>query len=179
MMTRAELAHKIYQTSHLTGEFRLRSGAISREYFDKYQFEADPVLLWEIAVAMRPLIPPDVDALAGLELGGIPLVTLLAQVTGLPARFVRKVAKEYGTCRLVEGGEVANQRLVIVEDVVTSGGQILESGRALRALGAQIGPVLCVINREAGGDKALAAEGLTLVSLFRVSELQTAADKQP
>lgn len=74
MMTRAELAHKIYQTSHLTGEFRLRSGAISREYFDKYQFEADPVLLWEIAVAMRPLIPPDVDALAGLELGGIPLV---------------------------------------------------------------------------------------------------------
>ena len=123
MMTKAELAQRIYATSHLTGQFRLRSGVLSREYFDKYQFEADPVLLWEVAVAMRPLIPQDVDALAGLELGGIPLVTLLAQVTGLPALFVRKAPKDYGTCRLVEGGTGAHRRLVIVEDVVTSGGK--------------------------------------------------------
>src|SRR5688572_17864110 len=117
IMTKAELAQRIYATSHLTGQFRLRSGVLSREYFDKYQFEADPMLLWEVAVAMRPLIPQDVEALAGLELGGIPLVTLLAQVTGLPALFVRKSSKDYGTCRLVEGGAVAHRRLVIIEDV--------------------------------------------------------------
>ena len=178
MMTKTELAQRIYTTSHLTGQFRLRSGVLSREYFDKYQFEADPVLLWEVAVAMRPLIPQDIDALAGLELGGIPLVTLLAQVTGLPALFVRKAPKDYGTCRLAEGGDVAHQRLVIVEDVVTSGGQILMSARALRALGAHIVRVVCVIDREAGGGSALAAEGLELVPMFRMGELQRATHAQ-
>jgi len=175
MMTKAELAQRIYETSHLTGQFRLRSGVLSSEYFDKYQFEAEPMLLWEVAVAMRALIPPGVDALAGLELGGIPLVTLLAQVTGLPALFVRKTPKDYGTCRLIEGGEVAHRCLVIVEDVVTSGGQILASARALRTLGAHIGRVVCVIDREAGGASALAAEGLELLALFRMEELQGVA----
>lgn len=178
MMTKAQLAQRIYQTSYLRGHFRLRSGVRSHEYFDKYQFEADPVLLWEVAAAMRSLIPPDVDALAGLELGGIPLVTLLAQVTGLPALFVRKVPKDYGTCRLVEGGAVAGQRLVIVEDVVTSGGQILVSARALRALGAHIVRVVCVIDREAGGGRALTAEELALVPLFHMGELHGAPHEQ-
>lgn len=173
-MAKTELARRIYETSHLRGQFRLRSGALSNEYFDKYRFESDPGLLWEVAVALRALIPPSIDALAGLELGGIPLVTLLAQVTGLPALFVRKTSKDYGTCRLVEGGEVAHRRLVIVEDVVTSGGQVLVSARALRTLGAHIVRVVCVIDREAGGASALAAEGLDLVALFRMSELQEA-----
>ena len=176
-MTRAELARKIMEKSHLTGQFRLRSGTHTTEYFDKYQFESDPVLLQEIAVAMRPLIPPGVDALAGLELGGIPLVTLLAQGTGLPTLFVRKTPKDYGTCRLVEGGEVAHRRLVIVEDVVTSGGQILVSARELRTLGAEIVRVVCVIDREAGGAAALAAEGLKLAALFGLGELSALASK--
>jgi orotate phosphoribosyltransferase len=176
-MTRAELAQRIYATSYLTGQFRLRSGALSHEYFDKYQFESDPQLLWEVAVAMRALIPPGVEALAGLELGGIPLVTLLAQLTGLPALFVRKAPKDYGTCRLVEGGEVAHRHLVMVEDVVTSGGQILLSAHALRTLGAHIVRVVCVIDREAGGASALAAEELDLAALFRMHELQGASSQ--
>jgi orotate phosphoribosyltransferase len=176
-MTRVELARKIMEKSHLTGQFRLRSGALSTEYFDKYRFESDPILLQMIAVAMRPLIPPGVDALAGLELGGIPLVALLAQVTGLPALFMRKTPKDYGTCRLVEGGEVAHRRLVVVEDVVTSGGQILVSARELRILGAQIVRVVCVIAREAGGAAALAAEGLEPAALFGMGELSVLASK--
>jgi orotate phosphoribosyltransferase len=176
-MARAELARRIVETSHLTGQFLLRSGARSTEYFDKYQFESDPVLLQAIAVAMRPLIPPGVDALAGLELGGIPLVTLLAQVTGLPALFVRKTPKTYGTGRLVEGGEVAHRRLVVVEDVVTSGGQILVSARELRTLGAHIVRVVCVIDRDAGGAEALAAEGFGLAALFRMGELRALASE--
>ena len=135
------------------------------------------MLLQAIAVGMRPLVPPGVDALAGLELGGIPLVTLLAQETGLPALFVRKTPKTYGTGRLVEGGEVAHRRLVVVEDVVTSGGQILVSARELRALGAHIVRVVCVIDRDAGGAEALAAEGLELAALFRLSELKALASE--
>src|SRR5207249_4083761 len=110
-----------------------------------------------------------------LEMGGIPIATVLSQITGIPALFVRKKAKEYGTCKLAEGGEVAGRRLVIIEDVVTSGGQILESARALRELGARIVGVLCVIDRESGGAEKLAADGLELHPLFTMSELKKAA----
>ena len=92
-MTRSEIAHRIYQTSHLTGQFTLRSGAIATEYFDKYQFETDPELLCELAAHLQPLIPDNTDVLAGLELGGVPLATMLSQLSGLPACFVRKEAK--------------------------------------------------------------------------------------
>ncbi|MGH9032631.1 MAG: orotate phosphoribosyltransferase, partial [Acidimicrobiia bacterium] len=121
-MERQELARTIYDRTHLTGEFTLRSGATSTEYFDKYLFESDPVLLRAIAEALAPMVPPGTEALAGLELGGVPLATSLSQVTGVPALFVRKEAKTYGTCRLAEGGAVDGRRLTVVEDVVTSGG---------------------------------------------------------
>ena len=126
-MNRDTLARTIYERTHLTGEFRLRSGAVSNEYFDKYLFESDPSLLREIGEALVPLLPPGTDALAGLELGGVPLATMLSQLTGLPALFVRKEAKTYGTCRLAEGGELDGRRLTVVEDVVTSGGQVVTS----------------------------------------------------
>ena len=175
MADRDTLARSIYERSHLTGDFTLRSGATSNEYFDKYMFEADPGLLREIAASMAALLPDGVDALAGLELGGVPLAVLASQVSGLPALFVRKQAKAYGTCRLAEGGEVSGRRLAIFEDVVTSGGQVIESCRALRDLGAEIVAVLCVIDREAGGAQSLAQEGLTLRSLFTMSQLGAAA----
>ena len=105
-MERADLARAIYERAHLTGEFTLRSGTVSNEYFDKYLFEADPALLLAIAEALAPLVPDGTDALAGLELGGVPIATMLSQVTGLPAVFVRKEAKSYGTCRLAEGGDI-------------------------------------------------------------------------
>lgn len=168
---RTGLATRIHQATYLTGEFVLRSGVTANEYFDKYLFESDPALLREIATELAPLVPADADALAGLELGGIPLVTMLSQVTGLPALFVRKQAKTYGTCRLAEGGEVEGRRLVVVEDVVTSGGQIIISTNQLRELGASVGVAVCAIDRESGGPEKLAAEGIELRSLFRISDL--------
>lgn len=165
------LASRIYERAHLTGRFTLRSGAVSEEYFDKYLFEADPILLGEIALALTTLLPEQLDALAGLELGGVPLATATSLATGLPALFVRKRAKAYGTRRLAEGGEVEGRRLAVLEDVVTSGGQVVESCRALRALGAEIVAVVCVIDREAGGEAKLAEEGLELRALFSVREL--------
>ena len=125
-MQRRELAAAIYRLSHLRGTFTLRSGAVASEYFDKYLFEADAALLRALGDHLYALLPRPVDALAGLEMGGIPLAVQLGQVTGLPTRFVRREAKAYGTCRLAEGGLIAGQHLVVVEDVVTSGGQIRE-----------------------------------------------------
>jgi orotate phosphoribosyltransferase len=168
---RDELAHRIYDVAHLTGTFTLRSGATSTEYFDKYRFESDPVLLRAIAEALAPLVPGTTEALAGLELGGVPIATALSQVTGLPALFVRKQAKAYGTCQLAEGGQAEGRRLTVVEDVVTSGGQVIESCAELRRLGATIERVLCVIDRQAGGAEKLGAEDLELAALFRMDEL--------
>jgi orotate phosphoribosyltransferase len=170
-VNRDELARRIYEVSHLTGEFTLRSGATSTEYFDKYLFESDPPLIREIAEALAPLVPDGTDALAGLELGGVPLATMLSQLTGLPALFVRKEAKPYGTCRLAEGGEVDGRRLTVVEDVVTSGGQVVASCTDLRDGGATVEHALCVIDRQSGGSAALKDIGVELRPLFTMEEL--------
>jgi orotate phosphoribosyltransferase len=171
---RLDLARRIYAASHLTGTFTLRSGVVSHEYFDKYMFESDPALLRAIAEACIPLVPAGTDALAGLELGGVPLATVMSQVCGLPARFVRKEAKTYGTCRLAEGGDLDGQHLCIVEDVITSGGAVLDAAKELRARGAIVGPVICVIDRESGGVENLAAQELEVHALFSMTELTAA-----
>jgi len=170
------LAKRIYDTAHITGDFLLRSGARSTEYFDKYLFEADPDLLKRIATAMVKLVPPGIDALAGLEMGGIPIATMLSQLTGLPVLFVRKKAKEYGTCKIAEGGPVRGRKLLIVEDVVTSGGAILDAAKALREEGAILSQVVCVIDRQTEGKATanLAAINLALTPLFTMSELKQA-----
>lgn len=169
------LAARIHRRSLLRGRFVLRSGAVSDRYFDKYLFESDPALLRDIATAMAPMVPAHAEALAGLELGGVPLAVMLSQVTGLPTLFVRKAAKEYGTRRLAEGGELAGRRLVVVEDVVTSGGQLLLSTRELRELGAVVTDALCVIDRQAGGVEAMAGEGVALHALYTMEALEAAA----
>jgi orotate phosphoribosyltransferase len=171
-MERDKLARLIAAESTLHGEFTLRSGVKASVYFDKYRFEGHPVLLREITDHLAALIPEDIDALAGLELGGVPLATALSLHTGIPAVFVRKTAKEYGTCQLAEGGDVSGKRLLVVEDVVTSGGQVVASTQALRALGATITHAICVIDREAGGSAALRAAGVELRSLFVRSDLE-------
>lgn len=171
------LAADIYQRSHLVGQFRLRSGATSAEYFDKYRFESDPRLLRRIAERLCELLPPGTDALAGLELGGIPIATVMSQLCGLPALFVRKEPKSYGTRRLAEGGDVEGRRLVIVEDVVTSGGQIIDSCHRLRALGASVETAICVIDREAGGQENLSSESVELRAVLSMRDLQPPGER--
>jgi orotate phosphoribosyltransferase len=173
-MDRTQIAARIYAAAHLTGTFTLRSGVVSHEYFDKYRFESDPQLLADIAGGCAALVPDTIDALAGLELGGVPIATMISQVTRLPAVFVRKEAKTYGTCQLAEGAEVDGRRLCIIEDVVTSGGAILDAAVELRVRGAILGPVICVIDRESGGRENLAAADLELFSLYTMSELNSA-----
>ena len=171
-MTHQELTSAIYDVAHITGTFTLRSGIISNEYFDKYQFESDPRLLRAIAEQMLPMIPDGTDMLAGLEMGGLAIATALSLASGLPVLFVRKKAKDYGTCKLAEGPDVAGKRLLIVEDVITSGGQVILSGNDLRTLGAHADDVLCVIDREQGGRAKLEEAGYRLTSLCTMTDLK-------
>jgi len=170
-MSLDQLAQRVNSIARLTGTFTLRSGQVATEYFDKYRFEADPVLLSDIAAALVPLLPPDTEVLAGLELGGVPIATALSLQTGIPAAFVRKEAKTYGTCQLAEGLDLAGRRVTVVEDVVTSGGQVVISCGDLRERGAVVGHALCVIDRESGGPAALQDIGVTLHPLFTMTEL--------
>ncbi|MFB9278690.1 orotate phosphoribosyltransferase [Cohnella cellulosilytica] len=170
-MDRQKLAKEIYDTSHLTGVFKLRSGKTSDQYFDKYLFESNPVLLAEVAEQLAPLIPEDTEILAGLEMGGIPIATALSLKTGIPVVFVRKKAKEYGTCKLAEGMDIEGKRVCMIEDVVTTGGQILLSAEDLKKYGAKVKDVLCVIEREVAGRTNLENAGLAFRSLFKMEEL--------
>jgi orotate phosphoribosyltransferase len=177
-MDRKELAARIYRASHLEGSFKLRSGQTSTEYFDKYLFESDPALLAEIGVQMSGLIPESTEVLAGLEMGGIPLAMVLSARTGLPAVFVRKKAKEYGTCKLAEGTDISGKNVCVIEDVVTTGGQIVLSTKDLRQLGARVEYVLCVIIRDERSRDNLKKEGLELLSLFTMDELKANSKTQ-
>jgi orotate phosphoribosyltransferase len=169
-----KIAHEIYQTAHITGTFTLRSGKISNEYFDKYLFEAKPSLLVQIAELMSKNIPADTEILAGLEMGGIPIATALSIKTGIGAAFVRKKAKEYGTCKLAEGADVNGKSVCIVEDVVTTGGAIIDGVKELRKRGAKIDTVLCVIQRSREAADILARHDLKLIPAFTMKELEDA-----
>jgi orotate phosphoribosyltransferase len=171
-MGRVTLAARVFAASHLTGTFVLRSGRKADHYFDKYRFESDPALLADVVAALVPLVPPEVDGLAGLELGGVPLATMLSSVTGLPAYFVRKEPKKYGTEKVCEGGEIEGLRLLVIEDVVTTGGQMVLSAQDLRAEGAVVEYALCVIDREGGGADVVGAEGIQLRALFTMRDLE-------
>lgn len=173
-MESRELAQAILKIAHLKGEFKLRSGLTSNEYFDKYRFESQPKLLKEIAVAMKALIPHGTELLAGLEMGGIPVATALSLETGIPVVFVRKKAKDYGTCRIAEGVEtLKGARLCVIEDVITTGGQVVISAEDLRKEGALVSDVLCVISRQQGGEENLKKAALNMVSLFNQEQLKS------
>jgi orotate phosphoribosyltransferase len=171
-----DLARDIDARCRLTGEFTLRSGQVASEYFDKYLFETDPALLARVASAMAPLLPDHTDLLGGLEMGGIPIVTVVSARSGLPALFVRKQAKTYGTCKLAEGPDVAGRRITLIEDVITTGGAVRDATVALRAAGARVDTVVCAIDRSPGDDNPLADVGLEVRSVLTKAELDAVRD---
>ena len=168
------IAARIKSCAQLEGSFTLRSGKVSNTYFDKYRFESDPTLLRDIATDMARLVPSGTEVLAGLEMGGIPVVTMLSQVTGIPAAFIRKEAKSYGTCKYAEGTQLEGRRFVLIEDVVSSGGAIIDAMKLLRADGLQSKLALCVIDRQSGGTEALASEGIELKALLTYAQITDA-----
>ena len=141
------LESKVDSICWLKGEFTLRSGAFSNRYFDKYLFESDPQLLHAITDSLVALIPSDTAVLAGLEMGGLPIATSLSLKTGLPVVFVRKNAKNYGTCKQIEGLPIINKKVLVVEDVISSGGAVKKAILTLGENGAQVIATLAVLNR--------------------------------
>ncbi|MBV9830027.1 MAG: orotate phosphoribosyltransferase [Marmoricola sp.] len=173
------LARDVDRCCRLTGEFTLRSGQVASEYFDKYLFEADPLLLARVVDQMVPLVPDGTELLGGLELGGVPIATVLSARTSLPALFVRKKAKEYGTCKLAEGPDVNGRRVTLVEDVITTGGAVRDATRALREAGAVVETVVCAIDRSPEGENPLADVGLEVRPVLTKAQLDAARRSGP
>lgn len=171
-MDKEMLAKKIYEKSHLEGNFKLRSGLVSNEYFDKYLFESNPEILRELSIVMEELVPSDTELLAGLEMGGIPIATAISLSNGKECIFVRKQEKSYGTCKLAEGSDFAGKKVCIVEDVVTTGGQIIKSVKELRERGANIDTVICAILRNDEAIDIMKREGLQLRYAFSMEYLK-------
>ena len=167
----AEVARAVGAACHLDGDFLLRSGQRSTIYMDKYQFSSDPELLGRVVDLLIPMLPDDTEVLGGLELGGVPIATAIGLRTGLPVAFVRKEAKTYGTARLAEGPDVNGRRVTIIEDVVSTGGQVAMSTVELRDRGATVHEVVAVIDRSRGEHAPLDDAGVELRALFTIDEL--------
>jgi orotate phosphoribosyltransferase len=170
-VTDQTLAADIDAACRLHGEFTLRSGQVSDTYFDKYLFESQPALLARIAARMADLLPADTELLGGLEMGGIPIATMVSAKTGIPVIFVRKAAKEYGTAKLAEGPAFDGRRLTLIEDVITSGGAVRDAVNALRPAGALIDTVVCAIDRSPQPGESLRDVGLEIRSALTRAEL--------
>jgi orotate phosphoribosyltransferase len=173
-VTDEELASALVEYAYLEGDFVLRSGKRSRYYLDKYRFETRPDLLRalgeRIAAAVREHAP-EATRLAGPELGAVALTAAASLESELPFLIVRKAAKEHGTANRLEGPFEDGETVCLVEDVVTSGGALLESVEALRAAGLVVQTAVCVVDREEGGADALARQAVRLRPLFRAGEL--------
>ncbi|MCL8023955.1 orotate phosphoribosyltransferase [Nocardioides bruguierae] len=176
-MTDESLAADIDARCRLTGTFTLRSGQVASEYFDKYLFESDPGLLRRVALQMVDLLPEETELLGGLELGGVPIATAVSGLTDLPALFVRKKAKEYGTCKLAEGPDVAGKKITLIEDVITTGGAVRNATNALREAGAIVEVVVCAIDRSPEGTNPLADVGLEVRPVLTKAQLDAVSGR--
>ena len=155
----------------LRGDFLLRSGQRSSYYIDKYLFTTRPELLRRIAAALLTLVPAGVDRLAAPGFGALQLATAMSLEGGLATLVVRTDQKEYGTAQRIEGGLQAGDQVLLVEDVVTTGGAALEAVDVLRSAGADLVGALAVVDREQGGPAAFAERGVPFRALFTRSSL--------
>ena len=162
----SEIAARVLAAGTVHEPYILPSGAVIDSYFDEYRITADPGLLREAAVALADLLPSDVEAVAGLELGGVPFALAVSAVTGLPLVLVRKAVKAYGTRRQVEGTSVSGRRVAMVDDVVRSGRQILTAAAALHAVGGIPTTAVAVLTRPGSASVLLADHGICLASML-------------
>ncbi len=170
-MNKTTLAKRIGETAVLHGEFTLRSGRTSTWYIDKYLFTTQPDILSALGTLFAEKIPKETTLLAGAELGGIPLVTTAAMSSSLPCVFVRNKKKDYGTAKQLEGKLLPSDRVVIVEDVATTGGQVLEVAETIQESGATVEAIIAVIDRGEGARENIESAGLYFDSLFTTEDL--------
>jgi orotate phosphoribosyltransferase len=170
----AALRRALREHAYLEGDFVLRSGRRSRYYLDKYRFETVPDVLealGERLAATAADAEPEAARLAGPELGAVALAAAASLASRLPFLIVRSEAKAYGTANRIEGAFAPGERVVLIEDVVTSGGAAADAVRALRQADLECRTAVCVIDRDEGGVDALARLGVRLHALFRAADL--------
>jgi orotate phosphoribosyltransferase len=170
-MDKLELAARIAETAVLRGQFTLRSGRTSTWYIDKYRFSTKPDILRSLGGMIAASIPEGTTLLAGAELGGIPLVTTAAMAADLPCLFVRNQKKDYGTAQRFEGAVDASDHVVLVEDVATTGGQVLEAAADIAETGAKVSTIVAVVDRMQGARERIEEAGYTFLPLFTVEDL--------
>src|ERR1700691_2588072 len=170
-MTREQLAHRSAELSLLRGDFLLRSGRKSNYYLDKYRFETQPDVLVELGKMFAAKVTDKVDRIAGAELGALPLAAAAAMASGKPCVFVRNQKKDYGTSKQIEGVLNAGDTVLIVEDVLTTGGQVLEAAKTLKDAGAKIDRIVAVIDRLEGARQNIESVGYVFEALFTTADL--------
>lgn len=171
-MTDSELAGALRAAAYLEGDFTLRSGKKSKYYLDKYLFETQPTLLRELAGRFARYVDERIDRIAGAELGGIALAAATALETGKPFVIVRNAKKAgYGTGKLIEGKLEEGDRVLLVEDIATSGGQAIEAMKVLTDAGATVDRLVVVIDRQEGGRQNVEEAGFTFEALFTSGDL--------
>jgi orotate phosphoribosyltransferase len=170
-MTREQLAKRIADVSLLRGEFTLRSGRKSTYYLDKYRFETQPDVLQALGKLFAGYVTDKTDRIAGAELGAVPLAAAAGMASGKPIVFIRNQKKDYGTAKQVEGVLNPGETVLIVEDVLTTGGQVLEAAKTLQDLGAKIEKIVAVIDRLEGARDNIEKAGFTFESLFTTKDL--------
>lgn len=178
-MTVPSLAALLAARSARRGDFVLASGRRSTLYIDARLTTMSPdglALIGSLGLAAIRAHFPDADAVGGLTLGADPVSYAIAReshgsVRPLRAFTVRKEAKAHGTGRLIEGPFREGDRVVVIEDVITTGGSALKAIEALRSAGATVLGVLAVVDREEGGEEAIRASGCPVVALTRAAEV--------
>ncbi|MEP6752580.1 MAG: orotate phosphoribosyltransferase [Candidatus Dormiibacterota bacterium] len=176
METRAtelrELSRQLVKASYLKGDFVLRSGRRSNRYFDKFLFETDPALLRNLGKHLAHLVPKETQRLAAPELGAVLLGGAVSMEAGLPLVLVRKEPKGYGTAKQIEGRFEPGDRVTVIEDVVTTGGDSLRSAQVLRDAGVVVIHLVVVLDRGEGGEDNIQAAGIPYSPLFRIADLE-------
>ena len=170
-MTDQELFDAIKSAALLRGQFTLRSGRKSNYYLDKYLFECEPAILRELGERFARHIGADTTRIAGAELGGVALAASTSMAGGLPFVIIRNAKKGYGTQKMHEGKLEAGDRVLLVEDVATTGGQVLEAARTITDTGATVEQIVAVIDRQEGARENIEAAGYTFSSLLTKTDL--------
>jgi orotate phosphoribosyltransferase len=170
-MTREELIKRIKETAYLEGDFTLRSGKKSKYYLDKYLFETCPDILKALGEKFAEHITDDVTLIAGAELGGVALAAATAIASGKNWIIVRNSKKGYGTGKLVEGVLEAGDVVLLVEDIATTGGQVLEAAKVITEAGAKVKKIVSVIDRKQGAEENITQAGYQFESIITKEDL--------
>ncbi len=170
-MTREELIKRIKETAYLEGDFVLRSGKRSKYYLDKYLFETCPDILKALGKEFAKYVTSDVTLIAGAELGGVALAAATAMQTGKNWIIIRQRKKDYGTSKLIEGILKPSDVVLLVEDIATTGGQVLEAAKVITEAGAKVKKIVCVIDRKQGAEENIAGAGYKFESILTKDDL--------